>query len=220
MLDAGWIDKEGITDDARMRHADEVTNETLESLAKACPNLTSVDLYGRLISDVALKAFFQHCPKLESFTVCSNGIKINGKLRGSALKHLRKNPDWAPELFKLYLYGYDGANRKLKRAISKLTDARPELCVDTEDNVTRLRSMFCEGHESTCQMSSAADDDDDDDTGTMGDWYTDASDEDDRSGYGPTLDMDMVSDIFGDSSLGDFIFNQYANGNNMNGFMF
>ncbi|KAE9991690.1 hypothetical protein EG327_011149 [Venturia inaequalis] len=224
MINAGWIDDKGITDDAIMRHADEITNETLVNLAKACPNLTSVYLYGRLLSDLALEAFFQHCPKLESFTICSNGrtIKTNGNLRGSALKLLRKNPDWAPELWKLCLHGYDGENRKLQRAISKLTAARPELFIDTEDNVTRLSSKLFRGHKDVINMLSddGGDDDDDDDNDSIDKSDTGASDDEDWTGCDPTLNMNMIDDIFGDSSLGDFMFNQYANGNAIHGFMF
>lgn len=225
MINAGWIDDKGITDDAIMRHADDITNETLVNLAKACPNLTSVYLYGRLLSDLALEAFFQHCPRLGSFTICSNGrtIKTNGNLRGSALKLLRKNPDWAPELWKLCLHGYDGENRNLQRAISKLTAARPELFIDTEDNVTRLSSKLFRGHKDVINMLSDnddGDDHDDDDKDGINESDTGASDDEDWTGCDPTLNMNMIDDIFGDSSLGDFMFNQYANGNAMHGFMF
>ncbi|TID18752.1 hypothetical protein E6O75_ATG05873 [Venturia nashicola] len=222
MLNAGWIDDKGITDDDVMRHTDEVTNETLVDLAKACPNLTSVYLYGRLLSDLALQSFFQHCPKLESFTICSNSIKTNGKLRGSALKALRKNPDWTPELWKLCLHGYDGQNKKLKRAISKLTTARPELFIDTEDNVTRLSSKSFGGHKNIIEMPKDDEHDEEDAWESDVDASNDDDNDDDDSwnhNYS-TLNMGMIDDIFGDSPLGDFMFNQYANGNNMDGFMF
>lgn len=220
MLNAGWIDKKGIADDAMMPNTDEVTNETLVSLAEACTDLQSVYLYGRLLSDLALQAFFEHCPKLESFTICSNGINTNGNLRGSALKILRKNPDWAPELWKLCLHGYDGENRKLKRAIRKLTAARPELFISIEDNVTRLSSKMLGGHEDVISLDSDSDSDTDIETSDDSD-ATDDEGESWYDGFTPTLYVDdMANEMLGDSSLGDFMFNQYANGNHMDGFMF
>lgn len=217
---------------------DEVINETLKSLANPCPNLQSVYLHNRLLSDLELQAFFQHCPKWESFTICSNGINTNGNLQGSALKVLRKNSDWAPNLWKLCIDGYDDKNKKLKRAIGKLSAARPDLFISTENKVTQLSSKLLGGHEDIISLEPDTDTDASDDneeegglwTGlsindmfpdsSMLDSDTDASDEDPCIGYDPTLDMDMADEMFGDSSLGDSMFNQYASGNDMHGYIF
>lgn len=87
-------------------------------IAKACPNLTSVNLYGFSVSDVGVNAFAQHCSQLSELFLSQSSISDKGlqtivsacRLQRLSLAHCRHLTDEglrclgdAPELSQLSL---------------------------------------------------------------------------------------------------------------------
>ncbi|RYP61867.1 hypothetical protein DL769_007520 [Monosporascus sp. CRB-8-3] len=84
--------------------AEDLTDDAVICLAKACPNLDYVQLQGTAgLGDQALTALFENCPRLTYLELSLHSRPGLGVLLGTALEALLMNPQWCPKLKKLRL---------------------------------------------------------------------------------------------------------------------
>lgn len=103
--------------------AEDLTEEAVILLAKACPNLDHVQLQGTSrLGDKALTALFENCPRLIRLDIPLHSRPGNGGcMLGTALEALRMNPQWCPELERLRLPQQNDSKAFMKsmRAVSR-----------------------------------------------------------------------------------------------------
>lgn len=174
----------------------QLTDTAVVKLTASCPNLVHIAVDSDALTDIGLSSVFTNCSKIQSIWFTSS-YGVPGKLQGKALDVLREKPELGKDLRELNLERHVAQRFKLKTAIRQLSEARKKLEIETGDITALKWSMWVGGVETI-------EEDSDDDAG----W-------DDSDDYEEDFmdDLQYMSNMLPDSALGDFMLNQYANGN-------
>jgi len=97
-----------------------VSGAALVRLAQACPNLRHVQIEGaRNVGDEALLAFLINCSASLEFLQISGNDKVGGKIEGTPLMTLRRDPKLCKNLRKLNLTDQASILDKVVKNLSK-----------------------------------------------------------------------------------------------------